>query len=296
MNTKIKLEKAISAGEVLPRVQICPFGDYMNGEKNQVCDAKAFTNLIASWDVAGAPEILCDFEHSSEVDKPDSDTSAAAWISNLAIDDGLGLVGDFKFTAKGAEKVSDRALRFLSPVWPVDGEGRPTRLKSVALTNKPNIPVAPILNKEPPVTQPVEDKEKESMDKIKTALGLPPEATEEDVLNAIAASIKANKDAEEAAKKAETAALEKEADTFAETHKEVCNKDVLKKAYLANKEVAKEMVGGFAKPAVQAPAQTLLNKGTGKEVVLKNRAQEMAALPPSKRAAFFKEHKDDFEA
>ena len=88
---------------------------------------------------------------------------------------------------QGAEAVSNRRLRFLSPVWPLDGEGRPTHLKSVALTNTPRIPVAPVLNKAQPGDTNVEDtKENETMDKIKEALGLAPEASEEEVLAAIA--------------------------------------------------------------------------------------------------------------
>ena len=213
MNTELKIEKTVAPGETVPGVQLCPFGEYQGSQRIQICDRQAFEQVIADWQGGGEKEILMDFEHKSEVDKIDSDTRAAAWISNLAIDDERGLVGDLKLTDEGADAVSNRRLRFLSPVWPLDDEGRPTHLKSVALTNTPNIPVAPVLNKAQPGDTNVEDtKENENMDKIKTALGLAPEASEEDVLNAVNALVQKNKDAE-------AAALEKEADEFAEANK-----------------------------------------------------------------------------
>lgn len=249
-----QIPETVKPGETLPAVQLCPFGNFPGEKTMQVCDRAAFEQLIADWQANGSKEILMDFEHQSEVDKIDSNTTAAAWISNLEIDDDRGLVGDVKFTDQGAEAVSNRRLRFLSCTWYTDKQGRPTKMTTVALTNKPNIPVAPILNKEQPGSQTVEDKEK-SMDKIKEALGLAPEATEEDILNAINAMVKANKDAE-------AAALEKEADEFAEANSKKCNKEVLKQQYIANKEVAKALVAGI--PEAKEEQQKLLNKSTTK--------------------------------
>lgn len=244
----------LAAGETVPGVQLCPFGEYQGQQRLQVCDRQAFEQVIADWREGGAKEILMDFEHKSEVDKIDSDTRAAAWISNLAIDDERGLVGDLKFTDEGADAVANRRLRFLSPVWPLDEEGRPTHLKSVALTNTPNIPVAPVLNKAQPGEVNVEDtKENENMDKIKTALGLAPEASEEDVLNAVTALVQKNKDAE-------AAALEKEADEFAEANKAKLDPKVCKAQYIANKEACKALVAAIPEARKDEP-QVILNKG-----------------------------------
>ena len=254
MNTELKIEKTIAPGETVPGVQLCPFGEYQGQQRLQVCDRQAFEQVIADWREGGAKEILMDFEHKSEVDKIDSDTRAAAWIANLAIDDERGLVGDLKFTDEGADAVANRRLRFLSPVWPLDEEGRPTHLKSVALTNTPNIPVAPVLNKAQPGDTNVEDtKENENMDKIKTALGLAPEASEEDVLNAVTALVQKNKDAE-------TAALEKEADEFAEANKAKLDPKVCKAQYIANKEACKALVAAIPEAKKEEP-QVILNKG-----------------------------------
>ena len=290
-------EGALAAGDILPGVQISPLGDWPQGQTIQHVTEEAVRQMIAAWQKNGSKEILCDFEHRSE-EGGTSDTSAAAWISNLAFDPERGLVADFTFTDVGAKAVSSRRLRFLSPVWEcevtrwidekrgIPAEVVPTELVSVALTNTPNIPVAPILNKGQPDNSTVEDKEK-SMDKIKEALGLAPEATEEEVLNAITAMVKAKKDADEAA-------LEKEAEDFAERNSKKCNKEVLKAQYLANKEVAKALVAGI--PDAPEKPQQLLNKGGAKAPAKGDDLyKELNKLPAGEaRIKFITEHAAEF--
>lgn len=295
MKKDLGINKAVgdlAAGETVPGVQLCPFGEYQGQQRLQVCDRQAFEQVIADWREGGAKEILMDFEHKSEVDKIDSDTRAAAWIANLAIDDERGLVGDLKFTDEGADAVANRRLRFLSPVWPLDEEGRPTHLKSVALTNTPNIPVAPVLNKAQPGEVNVEDtKENENMDKIKEALGLAPEASEEDVLNAVTALVQKNKDAE-------TAALEKEADEFAEANKLKLDPKVCKAQYIANKDACKALVAAIPEAKKEEP-QVILNKG--KEPTKKlAKADAVAELnkckTPQEKIAFAQAHAAELSA
>ena len=255
-NTTVNLpDREVKPGEIIANVQICPIGDFPNGDRNQHCTVEALRNVVKDWTDRGSKEILVDFEHNSESKDPNSDTSAAAWVSNVRVDPERGLVGDFKLTDVGAEAISNRRLRFLSVSWFVNKETRePIRITSIALTNKPNIPVDPVLNKDPePDNKNVEDKEKSEMDKIKEALGLAPEATEEQVLEAITAMVKANKDAQQAA-------LEKEAEDFAEKNSKKCNKDVLKAQYLANKEFAMALVAGIP----DAPATHVVNKSDAK--------------------------------
>ena len=265
MNNPEQIPETVQPGETLAAVQLCPFGNFPGEKTMQVCDRAAFEQLIADWRANGSKEILMDFEHQSEVERLDSDTRAAAWISNLAVDDERGLVGDVKFTDQGAEAVSNRRLRFLSCTWYTDKAGRPTKMTTVALTNKPNIPVAPILNKEPvPGVKNVEGKKGSTMDieKLKQALGLPAEATEEQVLAAIQEGQDAKAKAAELQANAEKAALEKEADEFAEANAKKCNKEVLKAQYIANKDVAKALVAGI--PDAPAAAQKVLNKKDAK--------------------------------
>lgn len=293
----MKIEKqTIAPGETVAGVQICPVGDFPNGENPQHCSEDALRFVVEDWIANGRREILCDFEHQSE-EGGTSDTSAAAWVGNLRVEPGRGLVGDFKFTDLGADAVTNRRLRFLSVGWIVDNKThRPLHITSIALTNKPNIPVAPILNKEPQATKNVEDTKEPEMDKLKEMLGLSPEATEEDVLAAVGKlkedNAALNKEREEA-----------EADKFAEENQKVCNKETLKAAYLANKELAKSMVAGIVKPEpAKEPKQTLLNRAptatpavTTKVLNREDARTQLAALPPEQRAAFYRQHQAEID-
>ena len=298
-----ELPESVQCGDVLAGVQLCPFGEWPNGATVQQCDEIAFNKLIADWWTRGGKEIICDFEHRFEDPSLTSDTSAAAWITNLAVNKERGLVGDMKFTDAGAAAVSSRRLRFLSPVWELDPDGRPAHLRSVALTNKPNIPVACVLNRAPqPVTE-VEEQpsERNHMDKLKELLGLAADASDEDVVAAVTALqgqvAQANKEKEDA-----------EAESFAEEHKAVCNKDALKKAYLLNKEAARELVAGLV-PAAPAPTvgravpgepppQTILNKETSATPVLKNKAREglAACKSAAERVDYVQKHAAELAA
>ena len=59
-----------------------------------------------------------------------------------------GLYGTIKWTPDGIELVKERAYRFLSPVFELDGDGRAIKLVNVALTNRPALPLPPIINSE----------------------------------------------------------------------------------------------------------------------------------------------------
>ena len=128
------------------------------------------------------------------------------------------------------------------------------------------------------------------MDKLKELLGLAADASDEDVVAAVTALqeqvAQANKEKEDA-----------EAESFAEEHKAVCNKDALKKAYLLNKEAARGLVAGLV-PAAPAPEkkeeppQTILNKETSATPVLKNKAREglAACKSAAERVDFVQKH------
>lgn len=264
MNPELTITKTLSPGETLAGVQLCPFGRFPGEKRPQLCDRRGLEQVVADWKANGAKEILMDFEHESEVDRIDSNTEAAAWVSNLRVDAARGLVGDLRFTDKGADAVTNRRLRFLSVTWYTDSEGRPTHMTSVALTNKPNIPVAPILNKGPhPGVMNVEERKGPEMDieKLKEALGLPADASEEQVLAAIKEGQDAKAKAAELQADAERAALEDEAERFAEANAKKCNKSVLKAQYIANRDVAKALVAGIPDAPPAEPPQRLLNKG-----------------------------------
>lgn len=288
--------KTVKPGETITNVQICPVGDFPNGDRNQHCTLEALENVVARWKEDGEKEVLVDFEHNSEAGGT-SDTSAAAWVTNLRADKERGLVGDFKLTDLGAEAISNRRLRFLSVAWLVNKETRePMVIRSIALTNKPNIPVAPVLNRETNGVINVEDKKGPTMDKLKEALGLSADATEEDILAAVQEALKAKEEVAELKAAAEKAQLEAEAEEFAEKNKAKCDKAVLKAQYIANKEVAVALVSGI--PEIKAPAQKILNKGPATPELKLNKEDarsQMAALPAGKRAEFYQNHKAEID-
>lgn len=264
-------DRTVAAGEILEGVQLCPVGEWRNGEKPQHCTEEALQGVCNRWKESGSPEILVDFEHQAEAGGT-SDTSAAAWANNLRVEPGKGLVADFRLTDLGAEAISNRRLRFLSVAWLVGKKSRePLELRSIALTNKPNIPVEPILNKDNP--QPHKEP---NMDKLKELLGLAPDATEEDVSSAVK-TLKTRLD------ELEHAAAEAEAETFAETNKAKADKAVLKAQYLANKEVAKAIVEAIPEPkAPEKPAeaaQQILNKAAAKTPEPQDVVKELNKLP-----------------
>ena len=296
MNMKLKLylnreemPAKVAPGDVLT-VQLTPFGDWPHGDAVQHVTREACAAMVDAWKSGGEKEILVDFDHDAE---DGGSTVAAAWLKNLRVDDAHGLVGDFTLTDKGAEAVSARRFRFLSPCWEVNvdrwtvggdkpegdddtpAEVTPTRLVSVALTNKPNIPVAPLLNREPtPGDKSVQhNNEGNTMDpaKIKEALGLAPEATEEDILAALGKMKAENEEAAREREEAEKAAAEKEADEFAEANAKKCNKEVVKAQYLANKEATIALVNAIPEP--KAVAKPVCNRDAAKTPTFENAAE-----------------------
>lgn len=283
------LPDTVQPGGILEGVQICPVGKWPKDGLIQDCSPANLQKVCDN----SLNEILVDFEHNAETG---GDTTAAAWITNLRVDPERGLVGDFKFTDVGAEAVAQRRLRFLSPAFSSNCSGEkeyaPTRLVSVALTNKPNIPVSCVLNRESPESVNVEDKSRNpNMDKLKDLLGLAPEATDEDVVAAVTAL------------KEEVATLnsekeEAEAEAFAEENKNILNKEGAKKAYLLNKDVARALAASVVCKAPAKTSQVILNTGSVMPAVggfSGDARKELASLPPSERAAFYKAHKNEVD-
>lgn len=219
----VQLPDAINAGDEV-EVQLAPRGTYpqvVDGEEvGQVVDDAAIRSLIDTFD----KEVLVDSDHDSETGKG---TEAMAWVTKVFEDPERGLVGVFKFTDKGADAVTQRRYRFISPAWTLDGDNRPVKLVSVGMTNKPNLPVAPVLNMRvvnavavtgaavpperteegmaaeavqndgnPPPSEGNETGKDPNMDQLKTILGLPVEATDEEVITAVQALVAAQGEAQ----------------------------------------------------------------------------------------------------
>ena len=260
--------KAPEDGSTQVKVQLSPFGEFTlhdGGKRNgtvQHCSKAAFEALVANWKAAGSPDVLVDVDHASA---RGGSTEAAAWCNSLEVDDN-GLQGVFNLTPKGLELVKNRSYRFVSPGWTLSPDGTPVSLCSVALTNRPNLPVKPVVNadetggRDPDDPNPRKDNPEMDIKKLAAALGLPETATEEEVL----AAIKAMQDREaQAAAEAANAKAEEFADNAVKAGKIAANsKEAVKAAYLKSPEVAQEMLNSVAAPA---PAAQLPDFGRAKQ-------------------------------
>ncbi len=142
MPNPIKLPDEVKSGDEI-EVQLSPlghFGQVVEGKDvTQIVDEEAVDNLVKNFD----GDVLVDADHSSE---DGGSTEAMAWVTRVFKDPDRGLVGVFNFTDKGADAVTQKRYRFISPAWTLDDAGRPQKLVSVGMTNRPNLPVAPMLN------------------------------------------------------------------------------------------------------------------------------------------------------
>ena len=244
-----QLPEAVVAGKAIA-IQLAPEGKYpqvidetdedgkvTNREVVQVLDRQAMDALVANFEKSRAEAeakgqkygVLVDADHSSETS---TNTAAMGWVTKLYVDPDKGLMAEIEPTPLGAEKINGKVYRFVSGAWTLDDDNRPVELISIGLTNRPNLPVAPMTNAAkaarndasgtPPTGEGatndgegtaanadgdangadgnektpkpegdgiITNKEAEDMNEIKTLLGLPEEATEEDIAAAVSALV-----------------------------------------------------------------------------------------------------------
>ena len=234
--------------------QIAPYGEFpavVGGRKfTQVIDREAAQALAESF-IPNSTAALIDFDHFSM--DPDRSSEAAGWTQQMeARDDGLYARIDWSDVGAGA--VKGKRFRFFSPVWNradcetlAGGRIRPRRLKSLALTNAPNIPHRPITNRNP--------NEEVTMTAIAEALGLPADADEATVLEALKA-LQSRVD------ELETADSETKADEIMNRFADVIqDKDAIRKQIIANREGTLAVLQGLR---AASKADTLPNRRDGK--------------------------------
>ena len=274
------LPKSVKGGEEID-VLVSPLGTFPHPDGEQLCTREAFDALVAKWEEDGKPEILVDFDHASETGGA---TEAAAWATALRSDED-GLHATFRMTDKGADALSATRYRYLSPAWYVDEEGHPTELSTIALTNRPNLPVPRLLNRKPddepapaqnaeageahlpnpagagegnpPEEGNTTEPQKNDMDKLREMLGLAAEATDEEVLAAVDAlraerdQLRSEKEQMEAA--AKEAALDAEADKFVEEQGDkIADRDACKNAFKRDPEGTRALFNAIRLPAKPA--------------------------------------------
>lgn len=291
------------------QVQLSPYGEFPQTREDgtqvrQVCDEEAFRRLVDSFEPGDVP---VDFDHGIESD--DGSTRAAAWISRIWVDPDKGLMASLALTPSGEEAIVGREYRYLSPAWILAEDGRPEKLVSVAFTNRPNLPVTPVMNARKPVATMVAlnisnsasgaagglttNPNKIKMEELKKALGLDETADEAAVIASVQALLS---EIEQMRREKAEAEMEAEAEEFAnacdpETPEQ---KEEIKNAYKISPEATKMLEKNIRRTALQK----ILNTAAAKTPELPrksfNARAEMAALPPSERKAFFRQHRADF--
>ena len=125
------------------------------------------------------------------------------------------------------------------------------------------------------------------MDKIKEMLGLPADATGEQVSNAVAGL-------KERVTALEAGAKEAAAEKFAAENAGKADAAALKNAYLASPEAAKALVAGIAAPK---PQQVLNAAAASKPAIAPpaHTKEALAALPPSTRADYYAGHSSEID-
>lgn len=294
------MNKELKAGDVIEGVQLAPLGSYpaitTSGRKvDQVCDKQAYDEVARVFNEA-AKEVQVDFDHRSEIG---DDSVAAGWIVKVWSDDTRGLLGDIKVSGEGARALNELNYRFASAAFELAEDGRPQRLLSLALTNRPNMgDIEKVYNCAENLNVSTSDGDNTMTLEIKQALGLPEDATDEVVLNSIQGlngKLKEYVDREKAA----------EADAAVAELPETCRED-FKRLYADNPEAAKTVINSVLNvlkekakaPEAEKAPETVCNHQEARKPALDSKAAWAAynSLPQEQRLAYAKEHKAELTA
>lgn len=134
-------------------IEIAKVGDYEgtlpdgDGTVLQHFTEDSLKNVVKKANDEGK-EILLDQQHKS-MQSYNTDDRACGWIKDLTYRAG-SIFGKCFWTELGLKLIKSRIFRFISPVFCLDGEGQPTELVNVALTNSPAITdIRPVINSKP---------------------------------------------------------------------------------------------------------------------------------------------------
>lgn len=190
-------------------VELIPAGPNVQGR-----DGRAWIfdrpDLVISTFKAEGRDLPLDWEHSTELRAPEGlPAPAAAWIQELEDREGA-LWGRVSWTPKGAETVSNREYRYLSPVFQFEkATSRIVRLLSAGLTNSPNLHLTALNSQETPSVN------EELRNRLFYLLNLPITTTDDELLaqldklkDMIASSTAANQELVDLKAQLETATAE----------------------------------------------------------------------------------------
>ena len=171
-------------------ITVLPLGHVVSSKGEFDVDEGSFQAMKAQIAQRGV-DLVVDYEHQTlkGVEAP-----AAGWVKELKLEGG-SIVAVVEWTPRGAEYLKNKEYRYLSPVVNVrKTDGKAIGLHSLALTNTPAIEnMTPIVNSDNfEGGQTYMD-----MQKLAALLGLGPDATEEQITEALQAMAAENKSLKE---------------------------------------------------------------------------------------------------
>ena len=246
------------------------------------------------------PGVLVDEEHYS-LDSSKS-SAAMAWAKDIRQENDGSIWTRWEFTPKGRELWESKTLLNRSPAFACARDGkeyRPIALKSIGMTNTPHFGELSTLAAAR-AAEVKNNKGEIHMKKLMVELGLAEDASED----AAVAACKALKEKASAAEKSAADALAEcrkmKCDAFIEANKaKIADVAACREAYMANPESAEKLIAACKAP--EAKTQTVLAAAKKTPDVPKDGEsmatcrEQMAALPASERAAFYKAHKDEID-
>jgi hypothetical protein len=265
-------------------VQLAPYGDFPHGDGLQrftIEDARTLVNefnglLNTPQRLLGLPWYIGHPDHPAFKGRY-TDTRAYGRIKALeAREDGL--FANVKWSPAGEDLIKSEAFHGHSVNWGARREGsvfRPVRLKSVGFTNEPNIPVAPVTL--------ANEAETLMKTQLIEKLGLPADATDEQILAAVDLANEAKRN-EATAKEAAVNAFAKEQIAKAEAETALANEQTAKaeaERALANERAAR--IGLILDGAIRDGKITAADRDTwksGMEADFDGKVAELANAKP----------------
>lgn len=267
-------------------VHLVPVGEF-TGEvvsKNkseeivQVVDLQGLERIFADYEAknkdANWTGYLIDQEHFSH--SLDKSSEAMGWIRQIELR-GDGIWGKPEWTDLGKKLIENKRYKHLSPVLLVEkissgaNRMRAVALADVGLTNKPRLKtLVPVTNRDRNMKEAPMD---EAVKKLCAILSLPADSTEDQLVARVEQVKNRAGEADALKARAETAekerddlkkeALNRDADAFVETNKDLIKDPAKMKAmFVKNREAAEEMIG-LIKTEKKAETK-VLNRGDGK--------------------------------
>ncbi|MBU2713727.1 hypothetical protein KCG35_21945 [Zooshikella sp. WH53] len=180
LNTELSpILQAAEESQAPQWVELIPAGVSIIGRDGRSWLNDKPTDIVQTFN-ANAVDLPIDIEHASEHKAPQGDPAPAmAWVKQLEARENGSIWGLVEWNREGDALVTSKQYRYLSPVFFYEKDSRRiTRLSSVGLTNKPNLHLKALNQRQPT--------EEHSMDEeLLAALGLQAGASLDDVKQAI---------------------------------------------------------------------------------------------------------------